>query len=126
VWERNPYASFSAQIGSNWQSQWLGSRDSHGASDHADLVIAEAGGKYHVPGDYLYTVFLPNQNNLGAWGIFRVLDSNGKVVLGNPTCPPTTTGGAGQAVPPKNKPISPFVRPAQPPPAGVKRTPPEN
>jgi hypothetical protein len=128
VWERNPYAATqvgstqvgSGQIGDNWQSQWIGSRDSFGASDHFDLVIAQAGGKFHVPGDYLYTVFLPSQNSLGAWGIFRVLDAQGKPVVGNPYCPPATTGTAPAALP-KSKDVAPFTRQPQPPPGNVKR-----
>ena len=120
VWERNPYAAFSTQIGDNWQSQWIGSRDSHGASDHFDLVVAQAGGRFHVPGDYLYTVFLPNQNTLGAWGIFRVLDAQGKIVSGTPTCPSTS------GVPPtpllKSKDVTPFIRTPQPKPVRPGRS----
>jgi hypothetical protein len=86
VWQRNPYMNFSAQIGNNNQSQWIGSRDNHGATDHFDLVGGVAGGRSGVAGDYLYTVFLPNQAALGAWGLFRVLDATGKPVVGNPSC----------------------------------------
>lgn len=107
VWQRNPYMNFSTQIGNNNQSQWIGSRDNHAATDHFDLVGSGAGGLNRVPGDYLYTVFLPNQSSLGAWGIFRVLDANGKPVLGQPSCTkeaPVTP--APQAVPQ----VGPFDR----------------
>ncbi|CAN5696946.1 multicopper oxidase [soil metagenome] len=72
VWPRNPYKNDSTQIGENTLSQWLGSRDNHGATDHFEVVLDKAGGKSGKPGDYLYTVFLPSQASLGAWGLFRV------------------------------------------------------
>lgn len=72
VWQRNPYTKDSQVIGDNNLSQWIGSRDNHGATDHFELVLNKAGGEAKQAGDYLYTVFLPNQANLGAWGIFRV------------------------------------------------------
>jgi manganese oxidase len=78
VWQRNPYqtkliAGIPSQvIGDNSLSQWIGSRDNHGATDHFELIVDKAGGEAGQAGDYLYTVFLPNQATLGAWGIFRV------------------------------------------------------
>lgn len=99
VWQRNPYMNFSTQIGNNNQSQWIGSRDNHGATDHFDLVGGLAGGKNGVAGDYLYTVFLPGQSQLGAWGIFRVLDANGKPVVGKPSCAPSQASPAPQTAP---------------------------
>ena len=80
-WQRNPYQNNSTIIGNNNLSQWLGSRDNHGSSDHFDLVIDKAGGPFGKRGDYLYTAYLPDQALLGAWGLFRVLDPN------NPTLP---------------------------------------
>src|SRR5258707_14260838 len=77
VWQRNPYTKQSQLIGNNTLSQWLGSRDNHGATDHFELVVDKAGGEAGQAGDYLYTVFLPNQANLGAWGIFRVGHNSG-------------------------------------------------
>jgi len=73
-WQRNPYQKNSLIISNNNLSQWLGSRDNHGSSDHFDLVISSAGGTNKVQGDYLYTAFLPDQASLGAWGLFRVGD----------------------------------------------------
>ena len=72
VWQRNPYRNNSRAIGDQTLSQWLGSRDNHGSTDHFDLVLNKAGGEWGRPGDYLYTVFVPNQQAVGAWGIFRV------------------------------------------------------
>jgi hypothetical protein len=71
-WQKNPYQNNSIQIGSNNLSQWIGSRDNHGSSDHFDLVIDKAGGTFKRAGDYLYTAYLADQASLGAWGIFRV------------------------------------------------------
>lgn len=76
VWQRNPYMNDSRQIGDNGLSQWLGSRDNYGSTDHADLLVDKAGGEAGQAGDYLYTVFVPFQARQGAWGIFRVGHSN--------------------------------------------------
>jgi hypothetical protein len=72
VWQRNPYNTLSTKLGSNSLSQWIGSRDNHGSSDHFDLLIDKAGGEGQQAGDYLYTSFVPSQARNGAWGIFRV------------------------------------------------------
>ncbi|HVF23633.1 MAG TPA: hypothetical protein VM941_11170 [Pyrinomonadaceae bacterium] len=104
-WQRNPYQKNSLIIGSNNLSQWLGSRDNHGSSDHFDLVIDRAGGTFGKQGDYLYTAYLPDQAALGAWGIFRV---------GNPGTPQPNAVCAQQqtapAAPPKQNPLVPRFR----------------
>jgi hypothetical protein len=97
AWQRNPYQSDSKVLGSNNLSQWLGSRDNHGSSDHFDLLIDKAGGEGGKAGDYLYTVFVPNQARQGAWGIFRVGNSN-TPMQPNGACKPVKTPGY---VPPK-------------------------
>jgi hypothetical protein len=96
-WQRNPYTSDpmpafgSTGIGNNIFSQQLGSRDNHGSTDHADIVIDKAGGEAGRPGDYLYGVFVNNQVNQGSWGVFRV----GNVPMPTPpapaACTPVTT-----------------------------------
>jgi hypothetical protein len=101
VWQRNPYVKDSTQIGSNRLSQWLGSRDNHGSTDHFDLTIDKAGGEGNQPGDYLYTVFLPGQAQLGPWGIFRVGEPN-TTLDPNARCkviPPST--GTPYVIPPQ-------------------------
>jgi hypothetical protein len=94
VWQREPYINNSTIIGNNPLSQWMGSHDSHGGTDHYDIVIDKAGGQNGVAGDYLYTSFVPNQNWYGSWGIFRVLNTDGTRAPANTTlCPapaPTT------------------------------------
>jgi hypothetical protein len=89
VWQRNPYTSNSKSIGNQTLSQWLGSRDNHGSTDHFDLVVDKSGGEWARPGDYLYTVFIPNQQATGAWGIFRVGDKGSS--RPTPACDPQPT-----------------------------------
>ncbi|MGB9180569.1 MAG: hypothetical protein WCB68_15150 [Pyrinomonadaceae bacterium] len=92
VWQRNPYAAGSTQIGDNKLSQWMGSLDNLGATAHYDLVIDQAGGPAGVAGDYLYSAFVPAKAQFGLWGIFRVLDGNGMpVASGQSVCVPATT-----------------------------------
>lgn len=76
AWQRNPFQTDSREIGNNNLSQWLGSRDNHGSTDHFELVLGKAGGEREKQGDYLYGVFHPSQIRLGAWGLFRVGSSN--------------------------------------------------
>lgn len=92
VWQRNPYAAGSTQIGDNKLSQWMGSLDNLGSTAHYDLVINQAGGPAGVAGDYLYSAFVPAKAEFGLWGIFRVLDKNGMPLTPSPSvCVPTTT-----------------------------------
>jgi hypothetical protein len=74
VWQRQPYVKNSTEIGDNQLSEWIGARDNHGATDHFDVVINKAGGEFAVPGDYLYTTFLPDTKASRTWGIFRVAE----------------------------------------------------
>jgi manganese oxidase len=81
VWQRNPYQNNSTIIGDNPLSQWMGSRDGYGSTDHADIVVAKAGGQFGVAGDYLYTSFLPSMTQFGLWGVFRVVPGNSDGVV---------------------------------------------
>jgi hypothetical protein len=92
VWQRNPYINNSRQLGNNILSQWIGSRDNHGSSDHFDIVIDKAGGEGGRSGDYLYTVFVPTQARDGAWGIFRV-GNVPQPTIQNAGCPAQTSPG---------------------------------
>ncbi len=85
VWQRNPYINNGTQLGNNVLSQWIGSRDNHGSSDHFDMLIDKAGGSFGQAGDYLYSVFVPTQARDGAWGIFRVGNAPAGTVQ-NPAC----------------------------------------
>ncbi len=107
-WQRNPYQKNSSVIAPNNLSQWMGSRDNHGSTDHFDLVIPKAGGTFNRAGDYLYTAYLPSDAAAGAWGIFRV---------GNPAAPTgVCTPGPGtqpslQSRPPIQNLLERFRRP---------------
>jgi hypothetical protein len=81
VWERNPYTSSctgtpcigSTAIGHNPQSQWVGSQEGHGPTDHWDVVPAHgAGGAYAVKGDYLIRDMSPYNFYNGVWALLRV------------------------------------------------------
>jgi hypothetical protein len=102
VWQRNPYAAGSTQIGDNKLSQWMGSLDNLGATAHYDLVINPAGGPGGVAGDYLYSAFVPAKAQFGLWGIFRVLNADGTAVTttGPQVCVPATTTTPALASPP--------------------------
>lgn len=100
VWQRNPYKNDSKEMGNNSLSQWIGSRDNHGSTDHFDLMVDKAGGEGGQAGDYLYSVFVPIQAKNGAWGIFRV-GKNNAPVQSNAACTPT-------------KPVQPSARPSDP------------
>jgi hypothetical protein len=86
VWQRNPYQNDSRALGNNSLSQWIGSRDNHGSTDHFDLMVDKAGGEGGQAGDYLYSAFQPLQTGQGAWGLFRVGQSN---------VPPQTNAACG-------------------------------
>ncbi len=98
VWQKNPFMKQSTIIGSNSLSQWIGSRDNHGSSDHFELLVDKAGGEQGKGGDYLYSVYLRDQIRLGAWGLFRV---------GPPGPDPAPNAACSQ--------VSPFAKPKAPP-----------
>ena len=109
VWQRNPYTNNSRVIGVNNLSQWLGSRDNHGATDHFDITVDKAGGEFGRAGDYLYSVFVPLQARQGPWGIFRVGHRNATPTA-NGACNPVSKPGY---VPPKPlEDLDRFVRPS--------------
>jgi hypothetical protein len=81
VWERNPYTSNctwtpcigSTAIGHNPLSQWVGSQEGHGPTDHWDIVPAHgAGGAFAVKGDYLIRDMSNDSFYDGVWGLLRV------------------------------------------------------
>jgi manganese oxidase len=109
VWQRNPYKSDSREIGDNDLSQWIGSRDNHGSTDHFDLVVDKAGGEGGRAGDYLYSVFQPMQISQGAWGIFRVGQSN-VPVQSNAACAQTAPALAPVAPTPTTNDLERFIR----------------
>jgi manganese oxidase len=93
-WQATPYVNNSTQLGNNKLSNTLGSQDNVGATAHYDVLIDQAGGPFKVAGDYFYSAFVPAKSEFGMWGVFRVLDQNGNMVIGNnasPSCAKPTT-----------------------------------
>jgi hypothetical protein len=114
VWPRNPYkndaaGNGSAEIGDNSLSQWIGSRDNHGATDHFEIVLGSAGGEGQKTGDYLYTVYLPGQAKLGAWGVFRV-GKNDDPVQPNVGCKVVPAPKGAAPVQPDTSDVDRFIR----------------
>lgn len=77
TWQENPYLRDAATgmqvIGSNLLTQWVGSQPGIGPSSHFDIVLQNgAGGKFKIPGDYLYRDQQSFMFDGGLWGIFRV------------------------------------------------------
>ena len=73
IWEEEPYVNSSRSIGDNLLSEWNGASMGHGPSNHLDVPLRNgAGGKFKVPGDYLYRTHQSFQFDGGMWGIFRV------------------------------------------------------
>ena len=73
IWEELPYVKNSRFLGPNALSEWKGARDGHGPLNHFDVLPKNgAGGKYRVPGEYLYR----NQPSFlfdgGMWGLIKV------------------------------------------------------
>jgi manganese oxidase len=101
-WQQNPFQNNSTRIAPNNLSQWMGSRDNHGSTNHFDLVIQSAGGTSKRAGDYLYTTYLPADASAGSWGIFRV---------GNPPNPTgvCTTGPSTEPAPSARPPIQNLI-----------------
>jgi len=106
----------STQLGDQKLSQWLGSRDNYGSTDHADILLSKAGGEGGRPGDYLYTAFVPVQGSQGPWGIFRVgasggggggTDGAGPI---NGACPQTPVQPSQATPTPKQPDIERFLR----------------
>ncbi|HEU4453961.1 MAG TPA: multicopper oxidase domain-containing protein [Longimicrobium sp.] len=89
AWEELPYVSSSASIGANPLSEVKGARDGHGPSNHHDIIPKNgAGGKYKVPGDYLYRDQASFLFDGGIWGLLRVKTPSTTTTTTSPT--PTT------------------------------------
>ena len=73
IWQRSPYVNHSTVLGWNSLSEWTPAEPGVGPGSHVDaLLVNGAGGKFAVPGDYLYRTFQSFQFDGGLWGIFRV------------------------------------------------------
>ncbi|HEX6901538.1 MAG TPA: copper oxidase [Thermoanaerobaculia bacterium] len=74
IWEELPYTGGSVNLGTNASSEWIGTRDRHGAGNHFDALIKNgAGGRFRVTGDYLYRDYPSWLFYDGIWSLFRVV-----------------------------------------------------
>jgi hypothetical protein len=90
IWEQEPYTNSSQTIGSNPLSNWVGSQGGVGPGTHFDFIPkGGAGGRFRVPGDYLYRTFTSFHFDGGVWGIIRTLSfSSVPPPSGCSPCPP--------------------------------------
>jgi hypothetical protein len=73
VWDKQPYINNSTQLGRNTFSFFEGARMGHGPSNHFDVLLRNgAGGKYAIPGDYLYRDHVSMGLDFGLWSLFKV------------------------------------------------------
>jgi hypothetical protein len=85
VWQETPFTNASTKIGFNPKSMWTGTTSGYGPTASYPVVLqptpdgsgSGAGGKFGVPGDYLYRSWTANQFQAGVWGIFRVAPNSG-------------------------------------------------
>ena len=72
-WQRAPYQARSVVLDYNPLSEQTGEVGPNGPYDVADVLIDRAGGRFAVPGDYLYRTLTAGQLQNGQWGILRVV-----------------------------------------------------
>jgi len=73
-WLELPYISNSTRIGSNPNTEWIGTRGGHGPTDHFDAFFPDnAGGKFGIRGDYFYRSYSGPRLDAGMWGLLRVI-----------------------------------------------------
>lgn len=86
VWQETPFQGGSTKIGFNPKSTWTALQAGFGPTTSYPVVLAtspdgsgtSAGGKFGVPGDYLYRSWTANQFQSGVWGLFRVAEWKGQ------------------------------------------------
>lgn len=86
VWQETPFQEGSTKVGFNPRSTWTALTPGLGPTTSYPLVLESspdgsgtpAGGKFHVPGDYLYRSWTANQYQAGLWGLFRVAPWKGQ------------------------------------------------
>jgi hypothetical protein len=76
VWQEEPYAHGSVEIGDNPLSQSSGSRDMFGPNISFEMLLGKGGGPAEVRGDYLFRTLNTVDFSEGLWGVLRVVDPN--------------------------------------------------
>jgi hypothetical protein len=88
IWESEPYVDDSQALGSNPLSNWVGSQGGVGPGTHFDfLPKGGAGGRFRIPGDFLYRTFQSFHFDGGVWGILRVSSFTPPPPAGCTPCP---------------------------------------
>lgn len=83
VWQETPFTHNSTKIGFNPKSYYTGLTPGFGPTTTYPIVLTRegngtpAGGRYRVPGDYLWRSWTANQFQAGLWGLLRVAPSKG-------------------------------------------------
>ncbi|MDP9192511.1 MAG: copper oxidase [Acidobacteriota bacterium] len=78
LWQEEPYTHNSTKIGYNPKSNTNGSLTGYGVTSAFEVVLDDtpgttpSGGRFGVPGDYMYRAWTANMFQGGAWGVFRV------------------------------------------------------
>lgn len=78
LWQEEPYMNNSTKIGYNPKSVTNGSLTGYGVTSAFEVVLDDtpgttpSGGRFGVPGDYMYRAWTANMFQGGAWGVFRV------------------------------------------------------
>jgi hypothetical protein len=78
LWQEEPYTNDSTKIGYNPKSDTNGSLTGFGVTSAYEVVLDDtpgttpSGGRFGVPGDYMYRAWTANMFQGGAWGVFRV------------------------------------------------------
>lgn len=88
LWQEEPWQAGSTRIGHNPKSDVVTTLTGYGVASVYDIVLdrtpgsTPSGGRFGVPGDYLYRAWTANIFQGGAWGIFRVSPALGAVADG--------------------------------------------
>jgi manganese oxidase len=83
VWQETPFQNDSTKIGYNPKSYYTGVTPGFGPTTSYPIVLTRegngtpAGGRFGVPGDYLWRSWTANQFQAGLWGILRVAPARG-------------------------------------------------
>ncbi|HEX8697166.1 MAG TPA: hypothetical protein VF746_32400 [Longimicrobium sp.] len=104
TWQELPYVGASTRLGNNPLSEWKGAQFGHGPSNHFDVLLRNgAGGKFRIPGDYLFRDMTSFHFDGGLWGLLRV-----KAPATTTTTTTTTTSGttSGTATPTSSMPTA--------------------
>jgi hypothetical protein len=85
VWQEEPFTNSSTVIGSSTTSEWKGVEYGHGPTNAFDAIPEHgAGGLFGVVGDFMWRDYVPWYLADGIWGIFRVHDSEAKLLEQEP------------------------------------------